>query len=112
MKKNIIIFLILILLSIIGIAYFLKIEIPLKQQKDTAVAQCLELNKKEKLSKNVKDCFDNLSNDEFLSLFENEEASKLNEEVQNLYDTRTEGEKKIDEQETAEFFNNIKLENN
>lgn len=74
---------------------------------ETTVNQCLALSKKVRINENTKKCFDKLSSDEFLSLWNNEEGMKLYEEVNDYYDTRTDAQKEEDAKKTEEYMNEV-----
>ncbi len=63
--------------------------------KYTTVNECVLLSKDIRINLNTKECFDNLSPEELLSLPSNK-AFDLFNEVESYYDTRTEAEKKAD----------------
>lgn len=110
MKKSTLAIIIIILAIALGYYLFTKNEKKeISTQKNRTIAECVTLSKEVKINENTKNCFDNLSNDEFLSLVDpkNKDAMDLYNEVEAHYDTRTEAQKKADAETNKEFFNKI-----
>lgn len=89
------------------ISYFVFIQNKNKtQKKETTITECVALSKDVRINENTKKCFDNLSTDEFLQLLdpENKAAIDLYNQVEAVYDTRTEAQKDADTKAVKEFF--------
>ncbi|MCI5108320.1 MAG: hypothetical protein MRY49_00545 [Candidatus Pacebacteria bacterium] len=79
--------------------------------KETTIAECVALSDEVRINRRTKECFDNLSPEEFMSLLDSEEDMKLYEDVNAHYDDRTEAQKAKDARETEEFFDKIIQDN-
>lgn len=108
-KKEVIEFFIsvfvIIIIVVIAVKHFDRIKSFIKGE--TTVNQCLALSKKVRINENTKKCFNKLSPDEFLSLWNNEEGMKLYEEVNDYYDTRTDAQKEEDEKKAKEYLDEV-----
>ncbi|MEK7478724.1 MAG: hypothetical protein AAB626_02255 [Patescibacteria group bacterium] len=117
MKKQILIMVeILIIIIAIVISYRLFIEntkTKTSTQEGRTIMECIALSKDVRINENTKNCFDNLSIDEFGSLIdsENKDALNLYNEIMAYYDTRTETQKQADGKANIEFFNKIEEAN-
>ena len=79
---------------------------------ETTVEQCIDLvGDDTHLRKDIHECFENLSADEFLNLFSEEYTQEVEifNEVMNHFDDRTEEQKAQDAKEVEEFFNELEL---
>lgn len=107
---------ILIIIIAIVISYRLFIEntkTKTSTQEGRTIMECIALSKDVRINENTKNCFDNLSIDEFGSLIdsENKDALNLYNEIMAYYDTRTETQKQADGKANIEFFNKIEEAN-
>jgi hypothetical protein len=100
-----------LIVSIIGLIFMvlsktedntMKLEV-----RTTTVAECIALSSNIRINERTKECFENLSSDEFLSLYNDEENMKLYNEIGAYYDKRTEAEKVEDTKKTEEYVNEV-----
>lgn len=107
MKKSTLTIIVIILAIASGYYLFTKNDRKeISTQKNRTIAECVALSKDVRINENTKNCFDNLSFDEFGSLAnpKNKDAMDLYNEVEAHYDTRTEAQKKADAEATKKFF--------
>lgn len=100
---------VIVIVLVVVLGYYMSTKNERKEiptQKNRTIAECTALSKDVRINENTKDCFDNLSEDEFLSLFtpENKKASDLYNEVEAHYDIRTEAQKQADREANKQFF--------
>jgi len=77
----------------------------------TTVKQCTALGNMDNINIEMKECFDNLSMEEFLSLLDDKASMDLYQKVKDHYDTRTDAQKAADAKEVESYYQGYKLPN-
>lgn len=106
-KNKIRVLVIVIGIIVIYMISSLKSDEVLSTNQTTTISECVSMSKNVRINPSTKECFDNLSLDEFLLLMDNEESMKLYNDVNAYYDKRTEAQKAEDAKKTEEFFNEV-----